>query len=72
MYFGKEIPWQVRGDLYERIAGLDCSSMVWQFAFARFTPPYSATGTEVYVTKMWHQEEEPHLTVKLGYIYEDP
>ncbi|KAF1852182.1 uncharacterized protein K460DRAFT_402171 [Cucurbitaria berberidis CBS 394.84] len=71
VYFSKEIPWQVRGDLYDVIAGLEDWSVVWQFAFARYSPPYPATGTEVYVTKMWHQENEPHLTVKLGYVCSD-
>ena len=48
------------------------TSVVEQFAFGLWGEsrlPLLATGTQVYVTKSWHQEAASHFTVQLRFVF---
>ena len=69
-YFSWSIPSEERQPLHDVICQLDPWSIIGQFAFGRYAPE-EGTGTEVMVTKPWHQERDLHMTVVLQYIDRD-
>ncbi|CAO2650823.1 Nn.00g091200.m01.CDS01 [Neocucurbitaria sp. VM-36] len=69
VYFAASIPLEQRVALHELICNLDPWSVIGQFAFRRYAPAVG-TGTEVIVTKGWHQDTDPHVIVRLQYIFE--